>query len=357
MKPSLRCALIALTLFVAMPVSAARKVVLEKAGEGYRWKITEVATPSISDNEVLVRVHAVGLNRGDLDGLEADAERDRTGHVPGSDAAGEVVAIGKRVKSIRKGARVTNTYFKNWPSGPFASEYLKNGRGWTTDGVITEYLVLAETDVVPIPDGLTYEQAATLPTAALTAWNAVAGYRDIHRGDVVLVQGTGGVSTFATQFAAALGARVIVTSSSDDKLARAKTLGAHDGINYKREPLWSERVLQLTNGHGADLIVDVGGKDTLDQSVKSLADAGSLSIVGGLSGYDGSISAWGLLAKSARAQGVFVGSRADYLRMNAFITEKKLHPVIDRVLPLEQFDAALKALQSGKFVGKIVLTL
>jgi NADPH:quinone reductase-like Zn-dependent oxidoreductase len=115
--------------------------------------------------------------------------------------------------------------------------------------------------------------------------------------------------------------------------------------------------LQLTNGHGADLIVDVGGKDTLDQSVKSLADAGSLSIVGGLSGYDGNISAWGLLKKSARAQGVFVGSRADYLRMNAFIAEKKLHPVLDRVLPLEQFDEALKALQSGSFVGKIVLTL
>jgi NADPH:quinone reductase-like Zn-dependent oxidoreductase len=359
MTPSLRFALIALSLFVAMPLSAARKVVLEKAGEGggYRWKIIDVAMPSIGDDEVLVRVHAVGLNRGDLDGLEPDSERDRTGHVPGSDAAGEVVAVGKRVKMIRKGARVTNTYFKGWSGGPFASEYLNKGRGWTADGVLGEYLVLAESDVVPIPDGLTYEEAATLPTAALTAWNAVAGYRDIHSGDVVLVQGTGGVSTFATQFAAALGARVIVTSSSDEKLARAKTLGAHDGINYKREPLWSERVLQLTNGHGADLIVDVGGKDTLDQSVKSLADAGSLSIVGGLSGYDGNVSAWGLLKRSARAQGVFVGSRADYLRMNELIAKKKLHPVIDRVLPLEQFDEALKALQSGSFVGKIVLTL
>jgi NADPH:quinone reductase-like Zn-dependent oxidoreductase len=356
MTLSLRFALLAMSLLAATPLSAARKVVLEKAGETYRWKITEVATPAMGDDEVLVRVHAIGLNRGDLDGLDADTEHDHTGHVPGSDAAGEVVAVGKHVKTIRRGARVTNTYFKGWSDGRFATTYLKNGRGWTTDGVFTEYLVLTESDVVPIPEGLTYEEAATLPTAALTAWNAVAAQRDLHLRDVVLVQGTGGVSTFATQFAAAFGARVIVTSSSDEKLAHAKTLGASDGINYKREPQWSERVLQLTNGHGADLVIDVGGKDTLDQSVKSLADAGSLSIVGGLSGYDGSISAWGLLKKSARAQGVFVGSRADYLRMNAFITQKKLHPVIDRVLPLEQFDEALTALKSGRVVGKIVLT-
>ena len=359
MTPNIRAAIVAtvLCLFVATPSWAARKVMLEKTDGGYRWKVSEVAMPTIGDGEVLVRVHAVSLNRGDLNTLKPDPDGDQTGRVPCADAAGEVVAVGKRVKGVRKGARVTNTHFQNWPDGPFASERLKHARGWTADGVLADYLVLPETDVVPIPDGMTYEEAATLPTAAVTAWNAVAGYREIHAGDIVLVQGTGGVSTFATQFAAALGARVLVTSSSDDKLTRAKALGARDGINYKLEPQWSDRVLQLTNGHGADLIVDVGGKDTLDQSVKSLADNGALSIVGGLSGYDGSVSAWGLLKKSARAQGVFVGSRADYLRMNAFISAHRLHPVIDRVFPLAQVDDALQALASGRFVGKIVLVL
>jgi NADPH:quinone reductase-like Zn-dependent oxidoreductase len=348
---------VVLSALASMPLSAARKVVLEKAATGYRWKVIDVPTPTAGDNEVLVRMHAFGLNRGDITKLEPSSESDKTGRVPGYDAAGEVVAVGKGVTGIRLGTRVTNTYFKGWVDGPFDSKRLEDARGWTAEGVFAEYLVLPATDVVPIPDGLTYEEAATLPTAALTAWNAVAGYHETHAGDVVLVQGTGGVATFAIQFAAALGARVIVTSSSDDKLARAKTLGAQDGINYKRDPQWSARVLQLTNGHGADLVVDVGGKETLEQSVDCLANQGTLAIVGGLSGYDGNISAWGLLKKSARAQGVFVGSRADYVRMNAFISAHRLHPVIDRVLPFEQYDEALKALASGNFVGKIVLKL
>lgn len=345
--------------FAAAPTQPAttRKVVLEKSGAGYRWKLTEAAVPVVGDDQVLIRVHAIGLNRGDLDMLDAGPDEGREGRVPTSDAAGEVIAVGKNVRDVRRGARVTNTYFRNWVDGPFSSALLKGAHGWTTDGVLVEYLVLDSTEVAPIPDSLTYEEAATLPTAAVTAWNAVTGGREIHRGDVVLVQGTGGVSTFATQFAAALGARVIVTSSSDEKLVRAKALGARDGINYKTEPAWSARVLKLTNGHGADLVVDVGGKSTLDQSVKSLADAGTLSVVGGLSGYDGSISAWGLLMKAANAQAVFVGSRADYLRMTAFMVTHKLHPVIERVYALEQYEEAMKALASGNFVGKIVLRL
>jgi NADPH:quinone reductase-like Zn-dependent oxidoreductase len=334
-----------------------RKVVLEKSGAGYRWKLTEAPVPAVGDRQVLIRVHAVGLNRGDLSMLEPDSDNERVGRVAASDAAGEVIAVGKQVKGIRKGARVTNTFFENWTDGRFSGERLAHAYGWTADGVLADYIALESTDVVPIPDELSYEEAATLPTAGVTAWNAVAGHRDIHPGDVVLVQGTGGVSTFATQFAAALGAHVIVTSSSDEKLLRVKGLGASEGINYKREPAWSERVLQLTKGHGADLVVDVGGRDTLDQSVRTLADAGTLSIVGGLSGYDGSISAWGLLKKAANAQSVFVGSRADYLRMNTFIVAHRLHPVIERVFPLEQYDEALKTLAAGNFIGKIVLTL
>ena len=150
---------------------------------------------------------------------------------------------------------------------------------------------------------------------------------------------------------------MIVTSSSDEKLVRARELGARDGINYRTHPQWSEQVIKLTGGHGADLVVDVGGRETLEQSVKSLAYGGMLSIVGGLSGYDGSISSLGLLNKTARAHGVYVGSRVDYLRMSAFIDEHRLHPVIDRVFPLDQFDAALQHLRDSNSVGRVVLRL
>lgn len=334
-----------------------RKVVLEKIDTGYRWKLIEAPVPALGDHQVLVHVRAVALNRGDLEMLEPDGGRDRSGLVVASDAAGDVVAVGGQVKGIRKGARVTSTYFRNWSDGPPTDEKLASAHGASVDGVLGDYIVLEEAGVVPIPGELSYEEAATLPTAGVTAWMATVGQREIHRGDVVLVQGTGGVSVFALQFASTLGARVIVTSSSDDKLRRVKEIGAQDGINYRTSPAWSDRVRELTDRRGADLVVDVGGRDTLEQSVKSLAHSGTVSIVGGLSGYGGNIPALGLLIKSARAQGVYVGSRADSVRMGAFIAKHRLHPVIDRVFPLEEFDAALKHVASGNFVGKIVLRL
>jgi NADPH:quinone reductase-like Zn-dependent oxidoreductase len=262
------------------------------------------------------------------------------------------------VKGVHKGERITNTFFKNWTDGPFSHEREANVPGWTADGVLADYIVVDDTDVVPIPEGMSYEEASTLPTAAVTAWNAVtAGGGALRPNDVVLVQGTGGVSTFALQFAVAAGAHVIVTSSSDEKLEKAKGLGAKDGINYKTQPAWAERVSQLTQGHGADLVVDVGGKSTLDQSVKSLADGGTLSVVGGLTGYDGSIPAYGLLMKAATARSIFVGSRADYLRMLAFMKAHRVRPLIDRVYPLDEYEAALKVMDDGRFSGKIVLKL
>lgn len=342
---------------VPAPGAIMRKVVLEKVATGYRWKIEQAPVPALGEHEVLVRVHAVSLNRGDLNRLEPDSDGRRTGVVPVTDAAGEVVAIGRQVKDVHKGERVTSAYFKNWVDGPFSHERLDHVPGWTVDGVLADYIVLGSTDAVPIPDGMTYEEAATLPTAGVTAWNAVEGRHELRRGDVVLVQGTGGVSTFALQFAVASGARVIVTSSSEDKLARAKALGARDGINYKTAPDWAQQVLRLTQGHGADLVVDVGGKATLKQSVDSLADGGTVSVIGGLTGYDGDISAWGLMKKAATAQTIFVGSRADYLHMLAFMKSHHVHPLIERVFPLEEYEAALQMMAAGQFTGKIVLTL
>jgi NADPH:quinone reductase-like Zn-dependent oxidoreductase len=339
------------------PEASMRKVVLEKAATGYRWKIEQAPVPVPGEHEVLVRVHAVSLNRGDLVRLEPDSDGRRAGQMPVTDAAGEVVAVGRQVKGVRKGERVTSTYFKNWVDGPFSHERLAHVPGSNVDGVLADYIVLGSVDAVPIPDWMTYEEASTLPTAGVTAWNAIAGRHELRRGDIVLVQGTGGVSTFALQFAVAGGARVIVTSSSEEKLTREKALGAQDGINYKTEPDWPQRVLQLTQGHGADLVVDVVGKATLQQSVEALADGGTLSVVGGLTGYDGDISAWGLMKRGATAQTIYVGSCADYLRMLAFMKSHHLHPLIERVFPLNDYEAALKMMATGQFMGKIVLTL
>jgi NADPH:quinone reductase-like Zn-dependent oxidoreductase len=337
--------------------STARRVVLEKAETGYRWKLIEAPVQQPGDRQVLIRVHAVGLNRGDWEMLGSDNSNGAlVGRIPGSDASGDIVAVGKDVKGLRPGSRVTSLYFHNWTDGAASKEIIDAAHGVDVDGVLGEYILLDDTAVVTAPKSLTYEEAATLPTAGLTAWNATAGKNEL-RDRIVLVQGTGGVSIFALQFAAAAKARVIATSSSDDKLARVRELGARDGINYRTHPKWSEQVMALTSGHGADLVVDVGGKESLEQSVNSLAYGGMLSIVGGLSGYDGAISSLGLINKTATARGVYVGSRADYQRMSAFIDEHHLHPVVDKVFPLDQFDAALQHLRTGNPVGRVVLKL
>jgi NADPH:quinone reductase-like Zn-dependent oxidoreductase len=337
--------------------TTARKVVLEKAETGYRWKLIEAPVRQPGPRQVLVRVRAVGLNRGDWEMLGSNNSSGAlVGRIPGSDAAGDIVAVGRDVKGFRPGARVTSLYFRNWTDGTASKEIIDAAHGIDVDGVLGEYIVLEDTAVVAAPKSLSYEEAATLPTAGLTAWNASAGKNEL-RDRVVLVQGTGGVSIFALQFANAAKARVIVTSSSDDKLVRARELGARDGINYRTHPKWSEQVMTLTGGHGADLVVDVGGKETLEQSVKSLAYGGMLSIVGGLSGYDGTISSLGLLNKTASARGVYVGSRADYQRMSVFIDEHRLHPVIDKAFTLDQLDAALQHLRTGNPVGRVVLKL
>jgi NADPH:quinone reductase-like Zn-dependent oxidoreductase len=339
------------------PPTTTRKVVFDKTDTGYRWKLVEAPVRALGERQVLVRVRAVSLNRGDLEMLEPGSGSDYSGMVPTSDAAGEIVAVGSQVDGFKPGMRVTTLYFRNWTDGLPNDKTMSGAHGASVDGVLAEYLVIDDTGVAPAPAGLSHEEAAAVPTAGLTAWRAVMAHGELGPDDFVLVQGTGGVSTFALQFAAASGAKVIVTSSSDDKLERARALGAPAGINYRTTPDWSKHVLQLTGGRGADVIVDVGGKNTLPLSAKSIAYDGTLAIVGGLSGYDGEIPAVNLLMKSARAQGIYVGSRADYLRMSEFMTKHQMRPVIERVFPLDQFEEALKLMESGNFVGKIVLKL
>ena len=341
----------------AVTAATTRKIVLERREPGgYRWKLVEAPIPPIGAHQVLIRVRAVALNRGDLEALEPafQSPHDFSGLQVASDAAGDVLAVGSAVTFVRPGMRVTSTYFKNWVDGPPSEERLHAALGDSVDGVLGDYVVLEDTSLMPAPEGLTYEEASTLPTAGLTGWSATIG-QHVHRGQIVLIQGTGGVSIFALQFAAAAGARILLTSSADDKLKRVQRIAPCEGINYRDTPQWSQRVLELTHGHGADLIVDVGGKSTLEQSVKSLAFLGTLSLVGGLSGYDGQLPAEGILLRVARAQGIFVGSRADFARMNAFISAHHLHPVIDRTFAFEDYEAALKYMQASQFIGKVVL--
>ena len=248
-----------------------RRVVLEKSDHGYRWKLTEAPIPPVGEHQVLIRVRAVALNRGDLEILDSNGGPDISGRVVASDAAGDVVAVGKRVSRFRPALASPARTSRTGPMDRPTQEKLSKALGASVDGVLAEFVVLDDTNVAPAPAGLSYEEASTLPTAGLTGWMASVGRREPHRGDVVLIQGTGGVSIFAMQFAAASGARIILTSSSDAKLARAQAIAAHVGINYRSVPEWSKQVLQVTYGHGADVVVDVGGKSTLEQSVRSLA--------------------------------------------------------------------------------------
>jgi NADPH:quinone reductase-like Zn-dependent oxidoreductase len=225
------------------------------------------------------------------------------------------------------------------------------------DGVFGDYVVLDETALVPIPKGWSDVDAATLPTAGLTAYSAVIAEGHVGPGKTVLVQGTGGVSTFALQIAHAAGAKVIVTSSSDDKLVHARELGASETINYKTTPEWGGKVVELTGGHGADVIVEVGGKGTLQQSQRCLAQAGTLAIIGGITGYGGEFSALTLLDKGARAVGLLVGPRKRLQELQSFMTAHRVKPVVDHVYRLDELDKAIGQLRSGQFVGKIVVQL
>jgi NADPH:quinone reductase-like Zn-dependent oxidoreductase len=346
----------------AIPATT-RQVVLAKDAEGrYAWSLVQVPVPAVRDHQVLVHVYAVALQHGELELLDslnhaAAQARDRTGQIVCSDAAGDVVAVGKLVKSAHIGERVTSLYFADYLDGPLTPEKQSQGHGYQINGVLGDYVLLEDTGIAPMPQSLTYEEAATLPTTALTAWMATVGGNNVRPGAIVLVEGTGGISLFALQISGAAGARVIVTSSSDEKLERARALGAHDGINYKSTPAWGDRVLELTNGHGADLVVDIGGKATLEQSIRSVAFGGTVALVGGLGGYGANIPADALIQKVARAQGIYAGSRADYLRMTKFFETHRLHPSIERTYSLENYEAALKDLAAGNFMGKLVIRL
>lgn len=316
--------------------------------------LTERSDPRPGPEQVLIQMRSAALNFRDALIIN--------GHynpnlplplIPLSDGVGSVVAVGENVTCLRLGDRVAGVFVQNWLSGELSGSALTLGADM--DGVLAQFVVLHQDGVVRVPEHLTDEEAATLPCAAVTAWNALMVQGALKPGDTVLIQGTGSVSLFALQFACMAGARPIVISSSDEKLKRARQLGAAEGINYKQTPDWDGEVLKLTDGKGVDYVVEVGGAGTLPRSLNAVRVGGQVSLIGILSGISAEISMLPILMKQIRMQGIFVGSRVMFEQMNAAIALHKLKPVVDRVFPFEEAISAIKCLGKGGQMGKICI--
>jgi len=312
--------------------------------------------PTPTAGQIIVRVRAASLNYRDL--LLAKGQYNPRLQFPrilGSDAAGEVVAGGEDVTRFKLGDRIANCFMPLWRDGPITDSAAKSTYGSDSDGVFAELIAVNEGGAVKLPDHLTFEEAATLPCAAVTAWNALTT-AETRSGTTVLLQGTGGVSIFALQLAKALGARVLITSSSDEKLARATALGVDAGVNYRTNPDWDKWARQQTGGAGVNVVIEVGGAGTMDRSLKAVTTGGHIALIGVLAGT-GSFNPLPILMKAVRVQGVFVGSREMFEAMNCVIAEKQIRPVIDRVFPFGEAPAAFAHLESGAHFGKVVLRL
>ncbi|MFO0910790.1 MAG: NAD(P)-dependent alcohol dehydrogenase [Isosphaeraceae bacterium] len=319
-------------------------------------RVDDLPEPTPGPGEVLVRVRATSLNYRDLlmvNGLYNP--RLPLPFVPLSDGAGEVAGVGAGVTRFQSGDRVMAAFMPAWVAGRPTEAGAKSALGGGGAGMLAEYVVIPETGLVTIPEHLTFEEAATLPCAAVTAWHALVTEGNLRAGETVLVQGTGGVSIFALQFARMSGARVIATSSQDAKLDRVRALGAAETINYTTHPEWDRVALALTEGVGVDHVVEVGGAGTLGRSLRTVRMGGRISVIGVLSGGAGEVPLFPMLMKSVRLQGIFVGSVAMLAEMTRAIELHRMKPVIDRIYPFDQAAEALRRLQSGSHFGKIVV--
>jgi NADPH:quinone reductase-like Zn-dependent oxidoreductase len=314
----------------------------------------ELPTPKPGARQVLVKVAACSLNFRDLAIVLGTYRMPvKPNLVPLSDGAGEVVEVGAGVTRVKVGDRVAGCFFQRWIGGPMPAETHTSALGGGIDGMLAEYAVLEEDGVVKPPAHLSHEEAATLPCAAVTAWHALAEHARIVAGQSVLAQGTGGVSIFALQFARLMGAQVIVTSSSDQKLARAKELGAAHGVNYKTTPEWDKAVVELSGG-GVDHIVEVGGPGTLAQSLRAVRVGGKITLIGVLAGA-AEINPMLIFSRRANLQGISVGSMQMFEAMNRAIAVSRLKPVIDKVFSFDDAPAAYRHLQSARHFGKVVI--
>lgn len=323
--------------------------------DGLRQEETEDPRPGCG--QVLVRIRAVSLNYRDLLMVSGNYSRNlKLPLVPLSDGAGEVVEVGEGVTRWKGGDRVIPTFFQDWPAGRLTPEVAALALGGACDGVLREYALFDQQGLVALPPHLSFEEGATLPCAGVTAWNCLQS-GGVSCGDTVLVLGSGGVSTFALRFARAAGARVIATSGSEAKGARLMEMGASDVINYRLEPAWEKRVLELTGGRGVDIVVEVGGAGTLPQSIRATRMGGHISLIGVLAGQRGEVNPLPAVMKGVRIQGIYVGSREMFEAMNRAIALHDIRPVIDSVFPFTEVHQAFRHLESGAHIGKVVITI
>ena len=353
---ALTCATVAPLSFAAA-AEAVRRYELEHADKGYRLALRTAELPPPKANEVVVRVRAVSLNHRDLYILQGIYGGDASGRVPVSDGAGEVVALGSGVKRFKIGDRVATTFFESWLDGPPTPTAISRPRGGAAPGVLSEKIVAHEDGLVRIPDHLSFEEAATLPCAGVTAWVGLFKQGGLQRDQFVLLEGTGGVSIFGLQFAAAAGAKPIITSSSDAKLDQARALGAVATINYRTYPQWQEQVRAATKGAGVSHVLEIGGKDTLPKALAALGLGGHVALIGGLTGFEGSVDVGAVTDRLGSLTSIYVGSHEDFEAMNGFIAQHKLKPVIDRVFSFEEATAAFQYLEGGSHFGKVVIRL
>ncbi len=320
--------------------------------------LTEREKPEPKETEVLVKFHAASLNYRDLMMIQGSYNpKLKMPLVPFSDGAGEVVEVGENVTKFKVGDRVMPIFMQGWQDGGVSFEKARTALGGDLDGVLREFGSFDENGLVCIPDHLSYEEAATLPCAGLTAFNALFESGGLKPDDTILLQGTGGVSIFALQFASVLGNRIIITSSSDEKLQKAKELGATDLINYKTTEDWDREVLNLTDKRGVDHVVEVGGAGTLKKSLNAVRTGGHIAVIGVLSGQ-GEINPTSILMKVVKLQGIFVGSRQMFEAMNLMLCQHEyIKPVIDKTFAFDEVKDALKYMESGSHFGKIVVKI
>ena len=319
--------------------------------------LVEKESTTSGPGQVQVRVHAISLNYRDLMLVQGIYNpRLAMPRVPCSDGAGEVLAVGSGVSQWKPGDRVAGIFMQNWQDGRPTAAKAKGALGGDIDGMLATEVILPESGLVRIPDHLSFEEASTLPCAALTAWNALFTSADTRPGDTVLIQGTGGVSIFALQFAKIAGARVLGTSSSDEKLERAKSLGLDAGFNYRSNPDWEKWALEQTGGEGVDLVVEVGGAGTLPRAIRAARPGGIIAQIGVLSGAAEPVDVRPILSRHIQIHGVYVGSRANFVAMNKAIGQAQLKPVIDSTFSFADAPAAFRHMQSAAHFGKIVIS-
>lgn len=335
------------------------KVVEIRDGFGLeRLTVGERPRPEPGPGQVLLRMSAAALNYRDLlTVLGRYNPRQPLPLIPCSDGVGEVVALGPGASRFAEGDRVIPIFAQGWLGGEPTHERLRTTLGGPLDGTLAEFMAIDEQGAVRAPAHLSDEEAAALPCAGLTAWSALVTHGGVTAGQTVLVLGTGGVAIFALQIAGLLGARAIVTSSSDAKLERARALGAWQTINYVSTPDWAREVRRMTDGDGVDLVVEAGGAGTLGQSVASLRFGGTVALFGNLAGGSAEVNVIPIFMRQARVQGLLVGHRDGFEEMNRAISAHGMRPVVDRVVPMERAVDALATMQEGGHVGKIAIRI